>query len=91
MRGAWNSRREYRRLIVLVDRVNGLDGWLVVSRAGLQSALLPLDVNNLLRDERLDPLCRSLLNFLNFKIVLSRAYLVIIDTRVYRFGILLLD
>ena len=91
MRGTRDSRREYRRLIVLVDRVNGLDGWLVVSRAGLQSALLPLDVNNLLRDERLDPLCRSLLHFLNFKIVLSRAYLVIIDTRVYRFGILLLD
>ena len=62
-----------------------------MSRARLQSALLPLDVNNLLRDERLDPLCRSLLHFLNFKIVLSRAYLVIIDTRVYRFGILLLD
>ena len=91
MRGTWDSRREYRRLIVLVDRVNGLDGWLVVSRAGLQSTLLLLDVNNLLRHERLDPLCRSLLHFLNFKLVLSRAYPVIIETRVYRFGILLLD
>ena len=91
MGGAGDSRSEYRRLIVLVDRVNGGYGWLVVPRAGLQSALLPLDVNNLLRDERLDPLSRSLLHFLNFKLVLSRAYPVIIETRVYRFGILLLD
>ena len=91
MRGTWDSRREYRRLIVLVNRVNGLDRRLVVSRAGLQSALLPLDVYNLFRDEPLDPLCRSLLYFLNFNLVLSRAYLVIIETRVYRFGILLLD
>ena len=60
-------------------------------RAGLQSALLPLDVNNLLGDESLDPLCRSLLHFLNFLLVLSRAYPVIIETRVNRFGILLLD
>ena len=51
MGGAWDSRSEYRRLIVLVDRVDGGNGWLVVPRAGLQSALLPLDVNNLLRDE----------------------------------------
>ena len=49
-------------------------------RAGLQSALLPLDVNNLLGDERLDPLSRSLLHFLNFLLVLPRAYSVIIET-----------
>ena len=60
-------------------------------RAGLKSVLLPLDVNNLFGDERLDPLSRSLLHFLNFLLVLSRAYPVIIETRVYRFGILLLD
>ena len=62
-----------------------------MARAGLQSAFLPLDVSNLLGDERLDPLCRSLLHFLDFLLVLSRAYPVIIETRVYRFGILLLD
>ena len=91
MRCAWDSRCKYRRLIVLVDRVDGLDGWLVVPRAGLQSALLPLDVNNLLWDERLNPLSRSLLHFPYFKLILSRAYHVIIETRVDRFGVLLLD